>query len=272
MSIKLIAVDLDGTLFTSDHVVAERTQAALLAAEAAGIMVVPATGRHHASLFGRLGALGYDRYAIANSGALGLRLATDEVLFEDLMEPAVMTDLLGRVIDALPGVAVAALRSGGREFVFGEGYQGLITARESSHLAMSGEVLAWRDLAAVPALKLLARHPELDVEAVREQFVAADNHRCTIVTTGAPFIEVQGPGITKATGLAQLCRVLGVEQGEVMAFGDGMNDLEMLAWAGVGVAMANASDEAKAAADRVTADNDHDGVALVVEELLTSSR
>ena len=57
-----------------------------------------------------------------------------------------------------------------------------------------------------------------------------------------------------------------------MAFGDGMNDLEMLAWAGVGVAMANASDEAKAAADRVTADNDHDGVALVVEELLTSSR
>lgn len=268
MSIRLIAVDLDGTLFTRDHVVSDRTQRALLAAEAAGILVVPATGRHHASVVGRLGALGEDRYLIANSGALGVRLSTDEVLFEDLLEPAVMIDLLGRTLEETPGVAFAALRAGGLEFAFQEGYQPLITPMESSHLAMTGDVLGWRELAAVPALKLLARHPVLDVEVVRERIAAADRHGCTVVSTGAPFVEIQAPGVTKATGLAKLCERLGVDAAEVMAFGDGMNDLEMLAWAGVGVAMANASPGAKAAADQVTADNDHDGVALVVEELL----
>jgi hydroxymethylpyrimidine pyrophosphatase-like HAD family hydrolase len=75
-------------------------------------------------------------------------------------------------------------------------------------------------------------------------------------------------GVSKASGLAQLCARLGVRQSEVLAFGDGLNDREMLAWAGHGVAVANADDAVKDIADAVTGSNDEDGVAQVLERTL----
>ncbi|MFC6591411.1 HAD family hydrolase [Deinococcus lacus] len=80
-------------------------------------------------------------------------------------------------------------------------------------------------------------------------------------------MEVAAEGLTKAAGLARLCEHLGVAQAEVLAFGDAPNDAEMLAWAGHGVAMANAHPEALAAADAVTLSNEEDGVAAVLESL-----
>ena len=81
-------------------------------------------------------------------------------------------------------------------------------------------------------------------------------------------IELTAPGVHKGSAVAHLCERLGVEQRDVVAFGDGLNDHEMLAWAGQGVAMGNAEAETKAIADEVTASNDDDGVAVVVERLL----
>jgi hydroxymethylpyrimidine pyrophosphatase-like HAD family hydrolase len=81
-------------------------------------------------------------------------------------------------------------------------------------------------------------------------------------------VELTVPGVHKGTGMASLCRRLGVAQHDVVAFGDGLNDHEMLAWAGHGVAMGNALDETKAVADVVAPSNDDDGVAQVVEQLL----
>jgi hydroxymethylpyrimidine pyrophosphatase-like HAD family hydrolase len=86
--------------------------------------------------------------------------------------------------------------------------------------------------------------------------------------SGAPFVEVMASGVSKASGLAQLCARLGVRQSEVLAFGDGLNDREMLAWAGHGVAVANADDAVKDIADAVTGSNDEDGVAQVLERTL----
>ena len=78
----------------------------------------------------------------------------------------------------------------------------------------------------------------------------------------------QGLGVTKASGIARLTQHLGVEPREVLAIGDELNDIEMIRWAGYGVAMGNALPQVKAAADAVTAPNSADGLALVLETLL----
>ena len=82
-------------------------------------------------------------------------------------------------------------------------------------------------------------------------------------------VELTPPGVHKGSGIAQLCAHLGVDRLDVVAIGDGLNDHEMLTWAGHGVAMGNADPATKQIADEVTASNDHDGVALIVEQLIS---
>ena len=82
------------------------------------------------------------------------------------------------------------------------------------------------------------------------------------------YFEFMAPGIDKGRALAGALPKLGIDASEVIAFGDGQNDVSMLRWAGTGVAMGNAVDEAKAAADMVTASNNEDGIALALAEFL----
>ena len=90
-----------------------------------------------------------------------------------------------------------------------------------------------------------------------------------MTTSGTTFVEITPPGGDKALGLGRLCDQLGVLRREVMAFGDNNNDISMLRWAGRGIAMANATEAAKAAADETTASNLDFGVAQVLESLLS---
>lgn len=89
--------------------------------------------------------------------------------------------------------------------------------------------------------------------------------------SGAPFVEVMAEGISKAWGRARLCDRLGITAEEVLAFGDAPNDAELLAWAGRGVAVSNASPATLAAANEVSLSNEEDGVAVVLERLLAST-
>ena len=89
--------------------------------------------------------------------------------------------------------------------------------------------------------------------------------RTALATTAA--IEVLHPRVSKGLALDVLCRRFGIESEHVLAFGDNVNDVEMLEFAGLGVAMDNGSPEAHAVADRITASNDEDGIAVVLEEL-----
>jgi hydroxymethylpyrimidine pyrophosphatase-like HAD family hydrolase len=89
----------------------------------------------------------------------------------------------------------------------------------------------------------------------------------TSAATYPTILEIAAPGVTKAAALAQLCAQWSVEPADVVAFGDARNDLEMLAWAGVGYAVANAHPEVLAAAAHSVASNDEDGVARFLEAL-----
>ena len=89
-----------------------------------------------------------------------------------------------------------------------------------------------------------------------------------VTTSGKPMLEISARGVTKDSGLSMLCDHLGIDRTDTVAFGDGANDVEMLAWAGDSYAMANAVPLALAAARHRAPSNVEDGVAQVVEQLL----
>jgi Cof subfamily protein (haloacid dehalogenase superfamily) len=271
---RLIATDLDRTLLTGDGTVSPRTRAALDAATAAGIPVVPATARNPVGLQHLQPETGFRDWALCSNGAFGVHLSTRELLFADELPAGIIGRFVRTLDRAVPGVRYAAVRDAGEQFVAQEGYADLATFADHKRdpAAMHGESLA--TVTGASALKLVFRHATIssaDLFDIARGLVGSgtlDGADFEMTMSGAPFVEVMASGVSKASGLTQLCARLGVRQSEVLAFGDGLNDREMLAWAGHGVAVANADDAVKDIADAVTGSNDEDGVAQVLERIL----
>jgi hydroxymethylpyrimidine pyrophosphatase-like HAD family hydrolase len=119
--------------------------------------------------------------------------------------------------------------------------------------------------------KLLVRHPEMEFAEFTERARHAVGDDAVVTWAGLRLVEISAAGVTKAFALERLCRRLGIDAAEVVAVGDMPNDLAMLAWAGTGVAVANATPEVLEAADQVTAANIDDGVALLLEQILAAN-
>lgn len=120
------------------------------------------------------------------------------------------------------------------------------------------------DMRGHEAYQLIAIMPsELDRQ------VGATLSHCRLPRWHPAFTDIVAQGNSKATGMEAICRHYGIRQEETLAFGDGGNDIEMLQWAGTGVAMGNAADEVKAAADMVTTDVDDEGIENAINKLFT---
>ena len=266
MPIRLIATDLDGTLLRSDHSLSLRTRRAIDLANAAGVPVVPTTGRLPAmtDVLTDHGLLGP---AIASNGGVGFHVGTREIYFEDPMGVDIQVRVVESLLRILPDVRFASARRAGEVLIHQEGYL------ELWHPTMLKA--AWarpaRDLSDLidePTIKLMAYLPGMPAEELAAIIDSFGIEGCSPTTSGVPFVEVQSSQVSKATGLARMCAHFGVARSEVIAFGDQRNDLEMLEWAGIGVAMGNAVPEAIEAADMVAPNNDADGLAVMVEQLI----
>ena len=205
---------------------------------------------------------------VASNGAIGVDLADNTVLFEVLLAPGVAADIVAHLTAELEGVRFSAVRDAGARHAAEPGYLDLVEPEERK---LWTEILRSESLAEVvsqPTLKLTVRHPTLTADDLLAVLNASGLNGFHATTSGAPFLEIQGDGVTKASGVALLCTLLGFEAADVMAAGDARNDVELIAWAGFGVAMGNAVPEAIAAADWTTAHNEDDGLALVIEQIL----
>lgn len=250
--IRLIATDLDGTLLLPGGAVGTRTRAALDAARAAGVLVVPVTARQPIGLRDLAVAAGFEGWALCSNGAFSHHLATGEVGFARALAPAVQQEVAYALTAARPGVRFAAVRGhAAAEFVAQEGYPELAAYSDHKRDPATMDVRPLAEVVAEPALKLVAREPD----ATPAETVAALTDLAlsgfSATRSGAPFIEIAHPQVDKASGLAELCATLGIGAEEVVAFGDAWNDVPMLQWAGHGVAVANAEPEVKAVADEV---------------------
>ncbi|MYW68182.1 Cof-type HAD-IIB family hydrolase [Streptomyces sp. SID8379] len=257
----LIATDLDGTLLRGDDTVSDRTRDALARAAAAGARHIVVTGRpapRVRPLFADLtGGL-----AVCAQGAQLYDSGTDRLLWSRTLDRELAEQALGK-IEAEVGQVHAAVDQ--------DGVDGL-TLIEPGYLMPHPTLPAVRvhdrtELWAAPISKVLLRHPALTDDELADVARTAVGPLATVTMSGPGTVELQPRGVTKATGLELAAERLGAGPGATIAFGDMPNDVPMFGWAGRGVAMANAHPELKAVADEVTASNEEDGVAAVLERL-----
>ena len=256
---RLVASDLDGTIVRSDGQVSQRTLAAIAAVEAAGVPFVMVTGRPVRWMPDIAEKTGHRGVAICANGALAYDLHTDTVLRSNLLTAQAALEVTSALRAALPGIAFAVEHLD-RGFAHEQEY---VPRWDSSGPRTTAPI---EDLLSEDVVKLLARHDDLDADALLAAARTAVAGAATLTHSSADgLLEISAAGVSKATGLAALAADLGIDAADALAFGDMPNDLPMLEWAGHGVAVGNAHPEVLAAADEVTTSNDDDGVALVLE-------
>lgn len=266
---KMIASDIDGTFLNSDGRVTPRLRDAVARAIRKGAFFCLATGRPHRWLLPVLDQLPFAPVCVCANGAVVYDPATDRVLRAFELPPEVMRDVVAAVERALAGIPHGyGVERVGSSALDPEEECFLIT-REYNPDAWDARfgVVGVDELVSVPAAKLLVRCMTLSSAEMFELIAPVIDPAVAHVTYSMDegLIEISSPGVNKATGVSVLAAQYGVDASEVVAFGDMPNDLEMLAWAGMGVAMANASPVLLDAADHVTVSNDEDGVAVVLE-------
>lgn len=272
MNIRLIAFDLDGTLLNNKKAVSPRTKAVLERAAGKGVLLVPATGRLHRDLPADVAALPSLRYVIAINGAEVFDRKEDRLLYQADLDRNDALKLM-KYMDSLP--SIYGWYQGGQGFISARYYERMEEFAHAPWLFDSmkraytptenPEKTLLEEKSGPQKLQLYFRDMEARRMALEE--IPRLFPQCVVSSSLPINIEVNAACATKGAALAFLAEHLGIAIAETLAFGDGTNDISMIRQAGIGVAMGNAAPELLAAADRVTADNDEDGLAKVLEEL-----
>ncbi|MER6300270.1 HAD family hydrolase [Kitasatospora sp. NPDC001539] len=259
---RLVATDLDGTLLTSWGTVSERTRAALAAAVGAGALHIVVTGRSAVWARPVFDEIGYTGIAVCGQGAQVYDAGAHKLLTSLTLDRRLAAVAIEKIEAETGPLAVAANQDGlDGQVLAGPGYELLIGSDLPVVRVDRAELLA------SPVSKLYIQHPRLTDDALAEAARCAAGDLVGVVMAGAGVVELLPLGLSKATGLAVAARRLGVRAADTIAFGDMPNDIPMFGWAAHGVAMADAHPELLAVADEVTAGNDEDGVAVVLERL-----
>jgi len=264
MLIRLAALDVDGTLVGDDLVLSPRVRRAIAGAQERGAVVTLATGRmfDFAVPFAR--DLGIAAPLICYQGGLIQSPDSERPLYRATMEPTLARDVL----------AWQAER--GWHLIFYAGDRVFLAERrypEDFYRDMLGERLVFvDDLFSVldryePVKFVLAVEPA-EAERVEAEMLHRFGGRMEVVRSHELFVEGNPPGVSKGDALRRLADHLHIPQSQVMAVGDQANDADMIAWAGVGVAMGDASDAAKALADWVAPPLAEDGAAAALERFV----
>lgn len=264
---RLLALDMDGTLLTSDKRISPRTLDAIRAASARGAYVALSTGRAVTELFEYRAQLrGIVRYASLLSGGLVYDLDHDERISARTFD----TELALRVVeqglaeDAMVHVmtdahSAATPRDVERMHLIGMSVYQDMFRQQCTYI---DDPAAFVRAQEGHVCKINLYHPNAAARA-HSRAALADLPLQPVVGEAAS-LELTPAGVSKALGLKLLCEHLGLSLAQCVAVGDAGNDLDVLQAAGHAVAMGNATPEARAVADEVVADNDHDGIAEVV--------
>ena len=273
IDIKLVGLDLDGTLLDDDRKIRGRTIEALRLAADNGVNLAVISGRNFLAVPEEIRARPFIRYFVLCNGAGIYDRQNDELLFQadiPLEEALTLYDAL----DAEDVYYDCYLSDGAwtpqshydriDEFVPVESHRAFLKVNRKP-FADFREALRQRGKSVWKVQSIYKDTATRDREKKRLQ---ESFPQYTFVTAYPYNLEVNMPAATKGSGLMQLAEILQLDRQQVMAFGDGGNDVTMLQSAGVGVAMGNACDEAKAAASYVGPTNNEDGVAQVLEALV----
>ena len=250
----------------ADKSISARTRLALQAAQRSGYAVILVSARPPRDVRGFADELGLTNPSICSNGAITYDAATHQVLRHERLSMDGARELANLLRGRLPELLFAT--DHGDKFGYEPGFPRFFEGLKHDHPPRVHDVAI---LCAEETTKLLVHHPEWTVERLAD-FVRGDCDALTVTHSGAGFIEIGAAGVTKAAGLSLHCADVRISPDEVIAFGDMPNDIPMLAFAGHGVAMANAHAEVLDMADEVAASNEEDGVAQIIERLLQAPR
>ncbi len=263
MDIKLVALDLDETLLNKSLIVSPRTREAIAQAIAKGVTVTVATGRMYSSALIYAKQLGLDVPLITYNGGLIRRVQSGETLYHMPVDEQVAQEVLAlfrenswyiqSYVDDILYVA---------EHNETSRYYERMTGIKAVAL---GD--AFYTMAGAPT-KMLALTGEDKMGEIESKIRSAFGDRLCIARSKATYLEMTHPDVNKGHALAFLAEKLHITREQVMAVGDSQNDLDMIQYAGWGVAMDNAAANVKAAAQAVTGHHDADGVAEAIEKFV----
>lgn len=267
MEYKIIVLDLDGTLTNRDKVITPRTKRALMEAQEAGKIVVLASGRPTAGiepLAKELELSKYGSYILSYNGGMITSCRTGEAVFSSLLPVESNQKIIGLAEEN----GVDILTYEGRKIITNNA-ECPYAVKESciNHLPLR-QVENMREYVAFQVPKFLMLYDGDYLEMVEPRVKAAMGRDFSVYRSEPFFLEVMPKGIDKAQSLGRLLECLGLSREEMIACGDGYNDLTMIQYAGLGVAMENAVLPVRNAADYITASNNEDGVGLVVERFM----
>jgi len=264
--IKLVAIDLDGTLLNDKKEITPRNKQALQRAKEQGVKVVLCTGRPLISIEKFLVELGLQDegdYSITFNGGLVQKNDTGEVMEQAAMgldaikEIAALMHELELPLDIVSDDTTIQLATSTAHTSIYPELNPVLKVEKAQLEDLTTDRLYNKVVIAYHQEHLDAQIPKIP-ETFRERY--------EVIKTRSNLLEFMMKGITKAYGISLLARDLGITADEVMCIGDEENDLPMIEYAGIGVAMENAIDRVKACADVITASNEEDGVAQVVEK------
>lgn len=261
--IRLVAIDQDGTLLDRHGQLSEQNGRAIRRVLAQGVMVIIATGKSPASARGVVAGLGLEAPGVFTQGLI-VMAADGSVLFEKGLAPETAVSVIHFAeTHQLPILAYCGER--------------MLAAQENkySHLLhdhyhepqpeIVGSLLPWVGNITMNKLLISDESNTASTRAALEQLVG---NRAVVLQAVQEYLEILPPNTSKGKGLLRLLAHLQIDPTEVLAIGDGENDLEMLQLAGIGVAMGNAGTAVRAIANHVVASNDHNGVAEALEKFV----
>lgn len=267
MKYKLIALDLDGTLKNSNNEVSEVTKNALMKAQKQGAKIVLASGRPTHGLRKECDLLELEKYEgflLSFNGARVSDVKSENTIFEQTLS----VEQAKQAYDRAKEFNLSCLTYDG-SYIVTEDIDDQYVQYESSINGMNGKKIdSFKDYVKKPVNKVLLTGEPDYVGSILEDFKKPFGDELSIYRSAPFFVEIMAQGIDKAASLDRLVKHMGIKREEVIAFGDGYNDLSMIEYAGMGVSMANGVDEVKTKADFVTLSNDEDGIAYALEKFL----
>lgn len=252
MTIKLVALDVDGTLLDDQHRISEPNRRAILQAAEQGVKIVLCTGRGAMSTQPVMELLGLQGVMITQNGA-SVMDTDGKILYED-------TFTVGQIASL-----IEYCRERGVHYDLSTSERMLLDRMPEKAKKMYEDYFATPEMVedvlqvTDPLVKFCMFGEKELIDEVEEHW-ANKQHELRFIRSGDFFVDVIGADVTKGKALGKLAEIWGIDRSEVLAMGNYFNDIEMLRYAGIGIAVANSPEEVKEAADEVTVSNNEDAV------------
>lgn len=268
---KILVLDIDGTLTDSKKHISRVTKRALRRAQNKGVKIVLASGRPTPGIVPVAEELGFKEhggYILSFNGGKIIDYSSDSIVFESVLP--------GEMIPSLYDDSVennVSIISYDKTSVLTETPQDEYIIKEAALNKMPiTEVESFVEAVQHPVTKCLMTGEPTHLAEVEQKIKNKYGEKLSIYRSEPYFLEIMPKGIDKAQSLSRLLQHLGLTKEQMIACGDGFNDLSMIKYAGLGVAMSNAQKVVKRSADYITFTNDENGVAHVVDKYILGKK